>query len=234
MITYEEAIKELMMKRGVQTTEAVRLLGDQKLINQLIAQGDLSGDPFVPNWDPIVPPVDPVLPPLKITYRTIQEGLMPGVSPSLIQMDPGVSVRSLHDPSSFFRAPGIVPTDWAGLIRWGIDRFIGPGDPFVPQGPGPLHLPPQSPTPGLFPPGGLQGPVGFGRGGRVPFITMPNGLPGCPSGYHPMKDGQPFCVRNRRMNPLNPRALSRATRRVGGFARAVKRARTIKKVCKSL
>jgi len=63
---------------------------------------------------------------------------------------------------------------------------------------------------------------------------MPNGFPGCPTGYHPEKAGKAYCVRNRRMNPLNPRALSRATRRVGGFARAVKRARTLKKVCKSL
>jgi len=69
---------------------------------------------------------------------------------------------------------------------------------------------------------------------RTPWIIGPNGFPTCPRGYHPLKNGQPYCVRNRRMNPLNPRALSRAGRRVGGFARAVKRARTLKKVCRSL
>jgi len=70
--------------------------------------------------------------------------------------------------------------------------------------------------------------------GAVAPVTGPNGLPDCPRGYHFNKAGQPWCVRNRRMNPLNPRALSRASRRIGGFARAVKRARTIKRVVKSL
>lgn len=144
--------------------------------------------------------------------------------------------------------PGFAPIDqlmipggvgstmnWPALIREGIDAWFGGNvSPFQE---GPLVLPPQSPTPGLFPPGGLQGPLptAIGRtGGRAAFITMPNGLPGCPSGYHPEKSGKRYCVRNRRMNPLNPRALSRATRRVGGFARAVKRARTLKKICRTL
>jgi len=134
--------------------------------------------------------------------------------------------------------PGGLPStvNWPALIRDGIEAFLG--TPVVPfQQEGPLALPPQSPTPGLFPPGGLQGPLPTGMvrvGGRTPFITMPNGMPGCPQGYHPEKQNKPYCVRNRRMNPLNPRALSRATRRVGGFARAVKRARTLKKICKTL
>lgn len=70
--------------------------------------------------------------------------------------------------------------------------------------------------------------------GAVNFIEMPDGRLGCPSGWHPEKSDKGYCVRNRRMNALNPRALSRASRRVGGFARAVKRARTLKKVCKTL
>lgn len=187
-----------------------------------------------PTWDWDPTPTDPTLPPVEIPPK-LQENVMPGVSPQFLSGGtPGVS--DVH--SGFIRGPfpGTQVTDWAGLIRRGIDYFLGPGwgqPPGFTQGPGPLVLPPGSPTPGLFPPGGLTSFPGGGRG-RVPFITMPNGLPGCPSGYHPMKDGQPFCVRNRRMNPLNPRALSRATRRVGGFARAVKRARTIKRVCKSL
>jgi len=130
---------------------------------------------------------------------------------------------------------GIVAPFTAEIVRALIDRFIGGGgSALVPQEPvsGGLMLP----TPGsLGGPLALPSPGGLSRfGGRTPFITMPNGLPGCPSGYHPEKQGKPFCVRNRRMNPLNPRALSRATRRVGGFARAVKRARTIKRVCASL
>jgi len=134
---------------------------------------------------------------------------------------------------------GIAAPDWSGLVRTAIDAWMG-GQPTQLQE-GPLALPPASPTPGLFPPGGLQNPLpptifptAVRTGGRAAFITMPNGLPGCPSGYHPEKSGKPYCVRNRRMNPLNPRALSRATRRVGGFARAVKRARTLKKICRTL
>lgn len=164
---------------------------------------------------------------------------MPGVSPTLLQQPQSLSLPSFIPSPVPTGMPGGVVTDWGGLIRTGIDVLLGRlgGTETLPAPlQGPLVLPPGSPTPGLFPPGGLQGPLpaGVAVGGRVPFITMPNGLAGCPSGYHPEKSGKPYCVRNRRMNPLNPRALSRATRRVGGFARAVKRARTIKKVCRSL
>jgi len=134
--------------------------------------------------------------------------------------------------------PGGVPStiNIPALIRDAINIFTDKTPDFFQAPEGPLVLPPGSPTPGVFPPGGFQNgfPPQQRSGGRAAFITMPNGLPGCPSGYHPEKQGQPYCVRNRRMNPLNPRALSRATRRVGGFARAVKRARTLKKICKTL
>jgi len=120
------------------------------------------------------------------------------------------------------------------LIRDGIDVLFGGGGGGI--------IPQNDPVGGgLMRPeiGGGQIPSGLPQltartGGRAPFIVMPNGLPGCPTGYHPEKAGKPYCVRNRRMNPLNPRALSRATRRVGGFARAVKRARTLKKICRTL
>ena len=171
---------------------------------------------------------------------------MPGVAPTRLQQQQAMtSIRAgSFIPTNlpdFGQLPGGVVTDWGPLIRTGIDLLFdklgGDTGALVPLVQGPLVLPPGSGTPGVFPPGGIAGlPSGgfvLGRG-RVPFITMPNGLPGCPSGYHPEKQGQPYCVRNRRMNALNPRALSRASRRVGGFARAVKRARTLKKVCKSL
>lgn len=48
----------------------------------------------------------------------------------------------------------------------------------------------------------------------------------CPSGFHPAKDGSGRCVRNRRMNPLNPRAFRRSVRRLKGarrFAREVEK-----------
>lgn len=39
---------------------------------------------------------------------------------------------------------------------------------------------------------------------------------GCPAGFHPAKDGSGRCVRNRRMNVMNPRAARRAIRRIKG------------------
>jgi len=141
------------------------------------------------------------------------------------------------EPIDPLMIPGGVPStiNWPQLIRDGIDMVLGRG------GNG-LALQENDPVEGgLMRPevGGEQVPILRPQlisrtGGRAPFIRMPNGLPGCPTGYHPEKSGKAYCVRNRRMNPLNPRALSRATRRVGGFARAVKRARTLKKICRTL
>lgn len=44
----------------------------------------------------------------------------------------------------------------------------------------------------------------------------------CPQGYHPAKDGR-GCVRNRRTNVANPRALARALRRAEGFEKLARR-----------
>jgi len=141
------------------------------------------------------------------------------------------------DPIAPFTIPGPTAstTNWPELIRTGIDIALG-RDPRVAVST--LQEPVEG---GLMRPQTTQMqdpnvmPQLISRtGGRTPFIRMPNGLPGCPTGYHPEKAGKPYCVRNRRMNPLNPRALSRATRRVGGFARAVKRARTLKRICRTL
>lgn len=38
----------------------------------------------------------------------------------------------------------------------------------------------------------------------------------CPKGFHLDKKTRSKCVRNRRMNPMNPRAFRRATRRIKG------------------
>ena len=134
-------------------------------------------------------------------------------------------------PIATTRVPtGIVAPDIGKMMREGIEALWNN----LTQGQDPVEgglMRPEIGTTQVIPPGGF---APCRRNTRTPFIVMPNGLPGCPSGYHPEKQGKPYCVRNRRMNPLNPRALSRASRRVGGFARAVKRARTLKKVCKSL
>lgn len=66
--------------------------------------------------------------------------------------------------------------------------------------------------------GGLVGNLLGGGGGAVTGA--------CPSGYHLAKDGSGRCVRNRRMNSLNPRAFRRAVRRLKGarrFAREVEK-----------
>ncbi len=62
--------------------------------------------------------------------------------------------------------------------------------------------------------------VGATRGGFTPGEQG-----GCPQGYHLRKDKSlpPKCVRNRRMNIANPRALRRGMRRVQGFEKLAKR-----------
>ena len=45
----------------------------------------------------------------------------------------------------------------------------------------------------------------------------------CPRGFHLSKDGSGRCVRNRRMNVANPRALRRSMRRVQGFEKLARR-----------
>ena len=62
--------------------------------------------------------------------------------------------------------------------------------------------------------------VGAAAGAYVGARPM-GGL--CPSGYHPAKDGSGRCVRNRRMNVANPRALRRSMRRVKGFEKLARK-----------
>jgi len=70
------------------------------------------------------------------------------------------------------------------------------------------------------------GAIGAGVGiGELADVFM-DGNGCCPSGYHPAKDGSGKCVRNRRMDVCNPRALRRSIRRLQGFEKLA--ARTIK------
>lgn len=77
-----------------------------------------------------------------------------------------------------------------------------------------------SPVPGIrgvtqrFIPGGASGyqcPSGSTRGD-------------CESGYHLDKTTRSKCVRNRKVNYTNPRALSRASKRLDGFVTVARRA----------
>jgi len=89
-----------------------------------------------------------------------------------------------------------------------------------------LAPPPGTIGGGITMPGGTQ--VGFQY---QPFVgptrggLIPGSAGGCPTGYHLRKDLRlpPKCVRNRRMNIGNARALRRAMRRSKGFEKLAKR-----------
>jgi len=71
--------------------------------------------------------------------------------------------------------------------------------------------------------GGRAGAAGAAAGAATAMVMGPNGEACCAPGYHPAKDGSGRCVRNRRMNIANPRALRRAMRRAQGFEKMAKR-----------
>jgi len=76
------------------------------------------------------------------------------------------------------------------------------------------------------PPGGIPAAAGAFTGAAVgAYRGAAAGYAGgvCPSGYHPAKDGSGRCVRNRRMNIANPRALRRSLRRVKGFEKLARK-----------
>ena len=84
------------------------------------------------------------------------------------------------------------------------------------------------PVPGAaaFPGSGFLPAAGAVIGGAVAGYqgqAVAGGV--CPAGFHPRKNKRlPFkCVRNRRMNIANPRALRRGMRRVKGFEKLARR-----------
>lgn len=84
--------------------------------------------------------------------------------------------------------------------------------------------PPGVPMPGgAFPGAGAILPMAA-RAGAQGRAVMPIAAGGvCPVGYHPRKSDGAVCVRNRRMNVANPRALRRGMRRVQGFERLARK-----------
>jgi len=84
--------------------------------------------------------------------------------------------------------------------------------------------PPGIPLPAVgFPGSGAMLPIA-GRGVAGARAVMPIAAGGvCPVGYHPRKSDGAVCVRNRRMNVANPRALRRGMRRVQGFERLARK-----------
>ena len=125
----------------------------------------------------------------------------------------GSAIAGLFPTNVILPVPGDSDTGGiTGIIKdliGGIGGLIGGRMPALPQ------LPPV--------PGGLP-PV---FGGAIPPGAIAPGSPGaCPSpccaGQHLDKATGTKCVSNRRMDPLNPKALRRAIRRAKGFERFVK------------
>jgi len=84
------------------------------------------------------------------------------------------------------------------------------------------------------PQGGLipRGPLG--GAGQLPALMGAADTAGCPKGFHMRKNAllPPKCVRNRRMNPCNARALSKAVRRLNSYTKLNKRIeKAVRKAC---
>jgi len=164
---------------------------------------------------PFGAPIDPTLSLINNVYvRSASEPVVsPGIAGPYKPEEPIVSSRQA--PFIFtgggggngFTLPSLPPIS----IPISFGREPGP----VPQIPG--RTPPL--LPGRIPPAPLAFPQsGGGCGGCakcVPGGAVVNGC--CPKGCHPDKKWGVKCVRNRRMNALNPRALRRALRRVDQF-----------------
>lgn len=89
-----------------------------------------------------------------------------------------------------------------------------------------IPAPPPVPGAGAMPGGGLLPAAGQFVGSAIAGYqgaAVAGGV--CPVGFHPRKDRRlPFkCVRNRRMNIANPRALRRGMRRVQGFEKLARK-----------
>ena len=100
-----------------------------------------------------------------------------------------------------------------------------PAQTFAPA-PGPLSsfLPGGIPSMNLTQVRGMKLPALPRKFGPPPGLPVPFGPGGagagaggaCPAGFHLDKRSRSRCVRNRRMNPLNGRAATRAIRRIKG------------------
>ncbi len=139
----------------------------------------------------------------------------------------GIPLLGRAPNTSIFSQP---PSSIFGDI---IDLIPGVIDIFRPRDPG-AFLPGGGQRPTLPMPGNGRPPT-FGTcrnqtGTKMPPSVADNGSLCCPPGFHLSRTKDPCtgnsascCVRNRRMNALNPRALSRATRRLTSFNKTIAR-----------
>lgn len=113
---------------------------------------------------------------------------------------------------AMFRSPTGRAVVTAGVGAAAVEvgqRMLAPG------GAGP-PAPPGAGFPGVGLPSVMRG-VGLTTHGVMPI----NGV--CPVGYHLRKSDKAFCVRNRRTNVANPRALRRSIRRLRGFEKIARK-----------
>ncbi len=124
-------------------------------------------------------------------------GILAPILPGLLPLIPGIGGQPLLPQDDPMRPTLPVPTGGVPMPT----GPVGSGAPPVFQG--------------------GCGPTPRGRGQRLnPRFIEGRGAV-CPTGFHLSKT-LGCCVPNRRMNPLNPRALSRSTRRLVAFSRKIK------------
>jgi len=151
--------------------------------------------------------------------------------PGLFSILGGLALKSLKHYARKRARKAAGPIPFRPIATIGAATAAGTAMQFLPSpgGPGAGARGPAMP--------GFQMP-GTGVGGRAIGPTRGSVAPVngcCPKGYHMEKSGKPYCVRNRRRNVGNARALRRAISRVQGFeglfrkAFAVKGAVTVKK-----
>jgi len=136
--------------------------------------------------------------------------------------------------------PGFLSSLWKGIKKVGkvalTAAFPVPamvygalrGKPQPPQpqfvaGGMPTSFPGVGAVPGTLPAMLGRAPMSFAGQGLGQAAVAPDATGCCPSGYHLDKRTGTKCVRNRRMNVANPRALRRSMRRVQGFEKLARR-----------
>jgi len=132
------------------------------------------------------------------------------------------------DPGLFSILGKVLKPIWKKVVRPALGGIIGGvvGGVAVETGKEVVVQEPPVPGGAAMPGGGLIPAAGALIGAGIAGYqgaAVPAGV--CPAGYHPRKDRRlPFkCVRNRRMNIANPRALRRGMRRVKGFEKLARR-----------
>jgi len=126
------------------------------------------------------------------------------------------------DPGLFSILGKVLKPIWKVVKPLILPTAVAAGTAVVAAPAAPVPTAPPVPGAGAFPGAGYGIPAAAGAAvGAGVAAWQAGAMAGgvCPAGYHPRKDRRlPFkCVRNRRMNIANPRALRRGIRRLKGF-----------------